>query len=388
MKTDHQTVAVLRRFCAGGLPLCLVLSGAVLLAAAGCRKEPPPPDVRVSAEEIGVMEQSDLIQGRDGGESAVLWGRSVWLFGDTVINVPDVEEQTWHHNSFSWTQDLDASDGITGFEERLDAAGAPSYFIAPTPEEAEFNAAHRGDGCQDPCGARWAVWPGSPVFDAARDRALIFYGLIYAEPGDFNFRGVGQSLAVWDGFDESPRRPVLSPGAEHPTLLFLEDEPGFGNGAVIIEDELYTFACPQDGLEFHCILAKVPLEGALERAAWRFWNGETWATDYSGAAGLFDGSSIMTVAHDTFLGLWLTVYSEPLSNDVMLRAAPDLTGPWSGELKLFTAKRREGDCCVYDAVWHPEYDEQEGKVLYITHSRPTGEGWFNGEFVMWRVEFE
>ena len=358
-------------------------------AAAACRREPPPPDLQVlSAQEMGVMEQSELIQGRDGGQSAVLWGRSVWLFGDTVVNVPDVEGETWHHNSFSFTQDLDASDGITGFVERLDAAGAPAYILAPTPEEAAFNAAHRGDGCQDPCGARWAVWPGTPVFDAARDRALLFYGLIYAEPGDFNFRGVGQSLAVWERFEDPPIRPILTPEAEHPTLLFIEGEPDFGNGAAVIGEELYAFACPGDGLEFDCILAKVPLGSALERASWRFWDGAAWSPDMSAAAELFRGSSIMTVGFNAYLGSWLAVYSDPLSNDVMLRAAPAVTGPWSGELKLFTAQRRGGDCCVYDAIWHPEYDERGGKVQYVSHSRPTGEGWFNAEYILWRIEYE
>ena len=61
--------------------------------------------------------------------------------------------------------------------------------------------------------ARWALWPGAPVFDTAGNRALIPYGLIYAEPGSFNFHGVGSSLAVWDDFTALPTRPVLSPSA-------------------------------------------------------------------------------------------------------------------------------------------------------------------------------
>ena len=174
----------------------------------------------ISAQEVGVVDTQPTIQGRDGGFSIHTWGRSVWVYGDTVLTVPDEDGLTWHHNSFSTTADLDASDGITGATERLDAAGAPLHFLAPTADERAFNLAHAGENCQEPCNARWATWPTSAVYDAERDRVLVFYGKIYAEPGDFNFHGVGHSIAVWDEFDALLRRPELAPGSEHPTIMF------------------------------------------------------------------------------------------------------------------------------------------------------------------------
>lgn len=47
------------------------------LAVFGCRA--PGPEVR-SAVEIGILEQSETIEGCDGGASAVVWRRLV-LFG-------------------------------------------------------------------------------------------------------------------------------------------------------------------------------------------------------------------------------------------------------------------------------------------------------------------
>src|SRR5207248_9680311 len=132
------------------------------------------------------------------------------------------------------------------------------------------------DSCRvPPCGARWAVWPGRPVWDAARSRALIFYGLIYAAPGDFNFHGVGQSVAVWDDFSTEPTRPSPSPGADHPTLLFGQGEPAWGTGALIDNGLLYVFACDSDGngLAPPCFLAQVEPDRVLDRGAWRYWNG-------------------------------------------------------------------------------------------------------------------
>ncbi len=110
-------------------------------------------------------------RGRDGGDSAVAWGKSVWVYGDTVLTQADEAGTNWHHNSFDISDDLDASDGIGGFSSPADGVGR-RYFIAPTADERSVQRRYAGDDCAEaPCGARWAVWPGAPVFDAARDRA-------------------------------------------------------------------------------------------------------------------------------------------------------------------------------------------------------------------------
>jgi hypothetical protein len=371
-------------------PCRLALAAVVLIAAPGCGDPGRPPLGVLEAVELGVVPQSATITGRDGADSALLWGHSVWTFGDTVLAANDAAGTNWHHNSFSVTADLAAADGIDGLGERTDAAGAPVYFIAPTAAEEAFNAAHRGDPCAEtPCGARWAVWPGTMVFDAARGRALVSYGLIYAEPGDFNFRGVGQSFAVWSDYAALPERPVVAAAQEHPTLLFLEDEPGYGGqGAAIVDDDLWAFACTQDGLAFPCTLGRVPLDRLFERAAWQYWTGSGWSAAMSDARTVFDGGTNTRVAFNDYLGRWTAIYSAPISNDVVIRTAPALEGPWSAESRLFVADRKGHDGWTYDAYAHPEHSEQGGRVLYVTYTRPTGVGWFGSEIALWRVVLE
>jgi hypothetical protein len=63
------------------------------------------------------------------------------------------------------------------------------------------------------------------------------------------------------------------------------------------------------------------------------------------------------------------------------RTAPDLTGPWSDEATLYTAPEEHAP---YDAVHHAEYEEDGGRVQYVTYSRPTS-GWFGSEFALVRV---
>lgn len=358
------------------LPVTVLLSGGLLI---GCQGG----SFGASASELSVLPQSAKIQGRDGGQSGIVWGHSVWTFGDTVLNQNDQEGSNWHHNSFSITEDRTASDGISGFSERLDTAGAPSYFIAPTADEAAFNSDHRGNPCKvTPCGARWAVWPGSPVWDAPRNRALIFYGLIYAEPGDFNFHGEGQAVAVWNDYAALPQRPVITPGAAHPQLLFQKGEPPWGTAALIDHGQLYAFGCDSDsnGLSPPCYLARVDPAQVLDRSAWRFWDGSSFTAE--GKTAVFTGAPSMRVAYSAHLGLWAAIYCEPLSNRVVIRTASELSGPWSSAQLLFEAQKDPAG--AYDANWHPEFDD--GNTLYVTFSRSNHVGWFGSEFALVKVD--
>ena len=357
--------------------MCRTLAFAVLSVAA-CHG-----NLKVrSAEEIGVVEQSPAIVGRDGGGSGLAWGRSVWTYGDTVLGVPDERGATWHHNSYGVTSDFDASDGIGGFGSALDAEGAPAYFIAPTHDEWAFNELHQGDDCiETPCGARWAVWPGEVVFDPGMQRALVFYGLVYAEPGDFNFEGVGQGVAVWDSLDDAPTRPEPGIDPKHPTNLFLASEPDYGVAPTLIDGHLYVFGTTSGLAGHHCSLARVPVERVLDRSAWRYWDGEAWNPDISRARSVFVGGPNLAVSFDDYLGQWLAIYSRPFSPDIVARTANELTGPWSNESVLYTVPKADGE--PYDAFHHPEYEEEDGRVQYVTYSR--GTGGFGSEFALVRM---
>jgi hypothetical protein len=103
--------------------------------------------------------------------SALFQGHSVWLYGDTFIAKANAENQTLLSDSWSFTTDLSAQGGITGFQERLDSAGAPTMILAETPAEQAFNQAHNINNCQaQPCGARWALWPSSIVVSSRNGR--------------------------------------------------------------------------------------------------------------------------------------------------------------------------------------------------------------------------
>ena len=331
---------------------------------------------RVSFQEIEVIPQAASIQGRGGGRSALLWGKSIWTFGTTVLNLNDASASNWHFSSMSSTDDLVGSDGVVGFVERADSAGAPCTFLEPTADEVTFNELHKAEG------ARYEAQPSGAIFDGPRQRALVFYELLYTRPG--TAQRIGQSIALWSSLDTVPQRPVMSPTDEHPTSLFRAGEPGFGAGAQIVGDDLYTFACELAGdiYKHPCKLAKVPLDQAVTRASWRFWNGTEFTASIEDAATVFHGSRAVSLSWNAHLGQWIAIYAEPLSSWVVARTAPELTGPWSDQVQLFQGPSREG-WWVTDAVHHDEYTQNDGQTLYVSYARPNPDRGLFGSEVAW-----
>ncbi|MCA9689912.1 MAG: DUF4185 domain-containing protein [Myxococcales bacterium] len=346
------------------------LAAVLALSLLSCRA---PPSFRVTnAAEDGLVPRTAWIQGRDGGPSSLAFGRTVWTYGDTVLNDPDEDGTSWHTNSYGHA---DPARWREGFVEPVDSVGAPRFFIELTAEEKAWNALHGPEECDEPpCGVMWALWPSAPMMDPAGDRAWILYGLFNSEHPS----GIG--VASWAGLDQ----PVVRHRIGDSWLLFPEPQPEWANAPVIFDGSLYAFACPREGLARPCSIGRAPLDAVDEPSAWRFFDGDAWSPDMDDADELFHGAPIMEVTWIEPLHSWLLAYSDPFDNDVVARTAPALEGPWSREEVLFTV---DGDA-PYDIAIHGELAEDDGLTQFITFSRPTDQGWFGAEHVIWRVTFQ
>jgi Domain of unknown function (DUF4185) len=349
----------------------------LLLGMSGCSAYPapssgPPPALSVvQAKDLGTIPTNPDILGRDGGYSALFQGYSVWVYGDTFIAKPDVQDRTLLSDSWSFTTDLNAQAGISGFQERLDSVGAPTMILPETPAEQAFNQAHNINNCQaQPCGARWALWPSSIAVNPADNSALIFYMVVSAQPGSFNFQGIGSSVAVWQDIQQSPQRPTLNPPivADHPDLLFMQNEPDFGSAAFIQSGTLYAYGCDYS---YGCKLGKVAPSSAQNRSAWSFYAGNgNWSSQIGDAISVFNDANILSVSWNVFLQRYLAVYSPPFSQTVVMRTSPNPEGPWSSEIVAFVAMQPASGN-VYDAHAHAEYDSNSGQTIYVSYSRST-----------------
>ena len=354
--------------------LALGMCGCIHLSAGS---PGPAPNLSIAnVTDLGPIPTNPDILGRDGGYSALFQGDSVWLYGDTFLAKPDALDRTLLSDSFSFTTDLNAQDGISGFQERLDSTGAPTMILPETAAEQAFNQAHNVNNCQEqPCGARWALWPASIVVNPANNSALIFYGVVSAQPGAFNFQGIGNSVALWENFQQPPQRPSLNPPIvpDHPDLIFTENEPNFGSASFISNGTLYAYGCgvPKNGSDKGCRLAKVDPSNAQDRSAWTFYAGnETWSPQISDAVSVFSGANILSVAWNNYLQQYIAVYSQIFSQNVLVRTAPKPEGPWSGAILAFVALPPTS-ANVYDAHAHSEYDANGGQTIFVSYSRST-----------------
>ncbi len=350
----------------------------------------PVPALKVSAvTDLGVVGSPPKIHSRDGGYSVWFDDRSVWVFGDTLLNEKINQDPDFHSNSWSWTQDRNASDGIGPFAQSYDPEGRPSVLLPFTDEELAFNNAHEGDNCDlPPCGVRWALWPGAVVADPASDRMLFFYEKIFIEPGDLKFTVFGKSLAAWENPEQSPERVRFNPCHDDPTLMFPRGQFGFGDAAVVVGPSLYVYGCNLQGNQLPCRVARVDLDQVLEIKHWATWStGGKWRKDLNKGKQVFHGNEILSVSYNLYLERFLAVYSQPMSTSVMVRTASRPEGPWSRPIEAFKAKAPANKIgWIYDALEHPEYAQDHGRVVYITYSRQTSASAFEIRLVSIRIE--
>ena len=165
-------------------------------------------------------------------------------------------------------------------------------------------------------------------------------------------------------------RAVINPTAEHPDLLFNQNEPAFGTAAVVRGEALYVYGCNTDGADKPCMVGQVGLTDVLDRIAWTFYTGNgTWSQHIKDSAPAFCGGSIMNVSWNDYLQRYVALYSAPFSKNVMMRTSPNPEGSWSSEVQAFTARQPERGGTVYDALAHPEYNRNGGQLMYVSYSR-------------------
>ena len=287
--------------------------------------------VEVAAvRDIGPLRFLKVIRGRDGGYSARFGDRSVWVFGDTILGSPGEDGSQWRSSTWCWTQDFDAGDGIDGFDEPVDGKGAPAEFLPFTKEELAYNEAYNRQDIPEDRRCRWALWPGPVAVGPEAKKAYVFYSKILAKPGEFNFEGMGVSIAVWDAQDNSVIRPRVNPTVDDATILFPKGDAVLGQGTMVVGDRLYVYGCETKEMSWPCVVARVKFVDALKREAWRFLAGNgRWSKDWRQAVSVMEAAPILTVNWNEHLGKYLAVYSNPFANNISIRTAKQPEGPWS-----------------------------------------------------------
>jgi len=329
------------------------------------------------AWDLGPLRYDETVIGREGAYSALLDGKSLWVFGETTTSRPGSDGSTLKQATLAWTQELDASKGLATLDESKDRAGVPIDVLPLTEEDAAFNAAHSGRNCVAPCGLGWVLAPGAVVADVERDRLLVFYRRLLRR-GTQRDERIGASLAVWTPGSPTLERVAVSPEADAPTILFGPAEPAWGSAALAVDGWMYAYACEAQNLGSSCRLARVPLEAALDRSAWQFFAGDgRWGNDWKDARTVLDGGitwGILSVHWNPFLGRFPAIYSRTLDARVAIRVADRPEGPWSdaGMIEVDTLHSGPGWFWTNTSLGHPELSPDGGRTEYVTYRRNMG----------------
>jgi serine/threonine protein kinase/tetratricopeptide (TPR) repeat protein len=313
------------------------------------------PPISVGAvRDVGRVRFPPEVLTRGGGLSASIGGRSVWVFKDTIAFGRGGTSPTRIGSSWGVMEAASSAGppAVTGPAD--DGTGAPADLIPRTPTEK---------------GERWTLEPGAVVWHGARNRALVFYAKTRGEGP--KSRRAGTSIAVWQPPDVRAARPVLRPGTEDPTLLFDAGEPPLGSGALVVGDWLYAYACeqPEGRFALPCLLARVPMDRALDRREWRFYAGGVWVPDWRSATSVIDAGHLMSVAWNDYLDRYVAVYTPVVSSLIFVRTADRPEGPWSEEIIIEGIAPAVGFQWISSGVGHAELAREGGRVELLTYAR-------------------
>ena len=387
----------------------LAIAAPSVTAVAGPRTAPAaaPTTYMVSTLAMGPLRQNPyssfaVLPGRDVAASVAHNGRSYWFFGDTFMHTAP---PSFINNSAAVTSDLDATDGITVTSNNVwteDPTKPPVPVIEASKAELAFQDRHAGTDCSMSkdwyCGTQFAIWPGAPVVDAARNRLLVMYTKICrmgAQRCNGAFVGdlVGAGIAAVDLRTGKVSRltvrnpeAISTPEGRDPALLF---GPSGVAATAFVHGNHYYSAHDCNPYTFQCKLGRAPLAAVHDRRAWQFYAGTIkgkprWTSHAgSGVLTVWTGAAGGSIQWVPGMKQWLAIYTVPYADDIVYRLAPQPWGPWGPAQRLITALESQNeDVPNYAAFAHAEYAQENGMVQYVTyyHSGP-------GEVQLVRVKF-
>jgi hypothetical protein len=323
----------------------------------------PAAPVAVPCFEVSSWPEADQLFRRDpqwsGGDAAssvdLGAGRILWLFGDSWIDPSGRGTRQGARmvsNSVAIQTGTDPETASIRFYSGRGADGAPAGFVPNDGDER--------------------YWFGNGV--RVGDRLVLFVNRIRSTTTGLGFESVGWAAWMVDNPDAEPSawRMRRLATLTNPLGVVL----GFA-GVLRLGEYVYAFGS-EDPVKSHPIYAarwsvEQIHEGSLMHPEW--WAGDTlgWVPDSSAAPRwpLFEnGQSELSIHVDRGTRRFLVVQTRGFGPaDVMMRAAPTLTGPWSEpQLVYRPPEYYRPNVMIYSAKAHPELT---GGDLVLTYSTNT-----------------
>ena len=294
--------------------------------------------------EIGVLTGSDPaafnqtgkeygVDGTDLGSSFLYKDKLYIVFGDTF----GIGKSDWRSNVLAISSDDDPSDGIIFDRMIVDRPGHAKELLPAKHVEGE----------------EVTVIPTYGV--SVGDRLFLHYMSVshWGEPGHWDL-----SHAGWAYSDDAGETWMKDPDAVFPAdtnwgQVAIEEHEGF----------VYLFGIP-GGRYGDLKLARVAPVDLLKLDAYEYWDGSAWVADAAAATVIVKGPiGELSVRWNSHYQRWLMMYLIDNEGLIVLRTAPDLTGPWD-EARVAV---RSGDYpALYAPFMYPKWND--GPEVYFNMS--------------------
>jgi hypothetical protein len=300
--------------------------------------------------------------GADGDYSLPLsTNRTLWLFSDSLVGrVKDGKrvDSVMIHNSIA----LQEGTNRPVFFYGRNAAGKAESFVEP--EHGE------------PGGYFWLN------HGVATPRALYFFALQVVTVDSKSVFG----FKTRDGWLITVTNPAAPPlrwrmtQSRVPFTKIADDQSLVFGGAVLrAGGDLYVFGTESGGKDHSrndLVVARVSEDGIADFSQWRFWSGGRWEKEPANLAPVFANvGSEYSVTWLAALKKYAAVYSDGISGRIMLRVAPEITGPWSEARVIYECPEATGKtkAFCYAAKAHPELAGPD--ELLITYAANAWDFW-------------
>jgi Domain of unknown function (DUF4185) len=322
-----------------------------------------------TVRDLGVQfRDNDVdITGQDAVSSVMLpESETFWIFGDTIegpfdtIRGFDLTEVLSNTGAIVPLQDI--SSGVLSFRYLTEPSGARARqligFIPP-----EQKATQR----------LWAIHGAH-----TGGHLYLYYHRITMDPTldvfeTFTLDGMGVARA---GADYEFERLTAPDGSYE---WWKGDQPGFGVWVQPHGEHLYLWGSiqPESKSAGDMYLARVRPESIEDLAAYEYLvRAPTlasphvvpeWSGTFTPTACLFsDVPNEMSSSWNEHLGCFISLTTYQRDNILVIRTAPELTGPWSEPEVVFRPERTSEAALFNAGKEHPEFARENDRVTYMT----------------------
>jgi Domain of unknown function (DUF4185) len=300
-------------------------------------------------------------QGADAAYSIPLPdGRDVWIFGDTLYGtqrVVDGNDPRMVHNSLGIST-CSGGHWKLRYILRHDGNGQPISFFSPADHAHWY----------------WALDGFYANGDLWVTLLCIRHSTKTSAPAGMDFETCGSDLAQISGLNRDPEHWQIT---VHP--LVPDGVKAYPSATTVVYDGYaYLFALYENGTR-PLLVTRIPLAGLNDPAAHLEYLGDddVWHPGFDPAHAkqvMSQGSPELSIRYHPELKQWLAVSFDPavFSDRIILRTAPNLTGPWTDPHDAATLYRvpemqagpkHDKNIFCYAGKEHPEL-EASGDIVF------------------------